>query len=107
MRSLEDGFNAVCKTWALDSDDKMKLLRIDGRYNDLVKPQQDYRMLSVIGISMGLGDLFDDDAKAEVEWLNTPRDELEGKSALEHMLEGGAASIRDVADLVEQARGLR
>ena len=107
MRSLEDGFHAVCKIWMVGEDDKKRLLHFDWPADDLISPQQDDYMLSVVGISIGLGDLFNDDDKAEVEWMNTPRDELKGKSALEHMLEGGADNIMDVADLVEHERNLR
>lgn len=107
MRSLEDGFNAVCKIWMVGEDDKKRLLHFDWPADDLIRPQQDDYMLSVVGISIGLGDLFNDDYKAEVEWLNAPRDEFGGRSSLEHMLEGGAVSIRDVVDLVDHARNLR
>ena len=105
-QTIADGFYSVCEIWSLDDANKRRLLGIGPsrftRKSDMIE-----RMLIVMGISIGLGDLFDDDFDAEVEWLEAPRNEFRGRSSLEHMLEGDFLNIRDVADLLEQARGLR
>ncbi len=65
------------------------------------------RMALVIGISIGLGELFDDNKDGELQWLNSARSNLGGVSPLEHMLKGDLLNIRDVIDLVDNARGLK
>ncbi len=105
QQTIADGFDGVCQIWSLNDADKKKILGVGRDIFNAAQSQIIERMLMVMGISIGLGDLFDDDFDAEVEWLKAPRDELEGRSALEHMREGYC--LRDVADLVEHARGLR
>jgi hypothetical protein len=65
------------------------------------------RMALVIGISIGLGDLFDDSREGELKWLNTRRSELGDMSPLNSMLEGDLSRLMDVVDLLDRARGLR
>jgi hypothetical protein len=64
-------------------------------------------MALVIGISLGLGELFDDDKEAELRWLRYERSELGNLSPLEHMLKGDFLNLKDVTNLLDVARGLR
>lgn len=64
-------------------------------------------MARVVGISVGLGDLFSDDVEAERAWLNRPREELDGRSALAFMLARGGSGVRAVDELVNEARNLK
>ena len=107
QQAIADGFDGVCGMWSLSETDKMKLLGVRPHIYIPTQSQQIERMLIIMGVSIGLGDLFDDDFNSEVEWLKTPRDELRGRSPLRHMLVGDLPNIRDVADLVERERGLR
>lgn len=61
----------------------------------------------VIAISIGLGDLFDDDKKAELAWLETVRKELDGWTPLGRILTDGGRGLREVMGLLDDARGLR
>ncbi len=113
---LAEGFKKVCERWSLDALDMAKLMHLEeelglsglilsGQIPPLTGDLKD-RMAFVIGISIGLGELFNDDKDAELRWLSSARSELGSLSPLEHMLKGDLLNIRDVIDLVDNARGL-
>lgn len=114
---LAEGYKSVCERWSLDVLGIAKLLHLEEEIGlcDLVLSGQvppmtgdlKDRMALVIGISIGLGELFDDDKDAELQWLTSKRSELGSISPLEHMLKGDLLNVRDVIDLVDNARGLR
>ncbi len=114
---LAEGYKNVCERWSLDALGMAKLLHLEEEIGlcDLVLSGQvppmtgdlKDRMALVIGISIGLGELFDDDKDAELQWLTSKRSELGSISPLEHMLKGDLLNVRDVIDLVDNARGLR
>ena len=114
---LAQGYKSVCERWSLDVLGIAKLLHLEEEIGlcDLVLSGQvppmtgdlKDRMALVIGISIGLGELFDDDKDAELQWLTSKRSELGSISPLEHMLKGDLLNVRDVIDLVDNARGLR
>lgn len=60
----------------------------------------------ILAISVGLGSLFDNSERAELAWLNAPRDALNGSSPLAYMLEGRMANLVDVATMVARDRGM-
>lgn len=114
---LAEGFNNICKRWSLDAFDMAKLLHLEeeiglsrlilsGQVPPITGDLKD-RMALVIGISIGLGELFDDDKDAELQWLNATRSNLGGHSPLKHMLKGNLLNLRDVVDILDDARGLR
>ncbi len=114
---LAEGYKSVCERWSLDALGIAKLLHLEEEIGlcDLILSGQVLpmtgdlkdRMALVIGISIGLGELFDDDKDAELQWLTSKRPELGSISPLEHMLKGDLLNVRDVVDLVDNARGLR
>jgi hypothetical protein len=114
---LTEGFKKVCQRWRLDDDDMARLLHLEdeswlsalilsGNVPPLTGDLKD-RMALVIGISIGLGDLFDDSREGELKWLNTRRSELGDLSPLSSMLGGDLSKLMDVVDLLDRARGLR
>jgi len=114
---LAEGYKNICERWSLNAVDMARLLHLEeepGLCEQILSGQVRLfagdlkdRAALVIGISLGLGELFDDDKDAEVQWLNAPREKYKGRSCIAHMLEGDFLNIRDVADLVDNARGLR
>jgi hypothetical protein len=60
----------------------------------------------VLGISVGLGALFDESETAELAWLSVPRSALGGQSARDCILEGRMSDLMKVAELVARERGL-
>ena len=114
---LAEGYKNVCERWSLDDLGMAKLLHLEEEFGlcDLILSGQARpmtgdlkdRMALVIGISIGLGELFGDDKDAELQWMNSTRTYLGGVSPLEHMLKGDLLNIREVLDLVDNARGLK
>ena len=114
---LAEGYKSICQRWSLDALGIVKLLHLEeevglcdlilsGHVPPMTGDLKD-RMALVIGISIGLGELFDDNKGAELRWLTSDRLELGGVTPLEHMLEGDLLNVRDVVDLVDNARGLK
>ena len=114
---LAEGFKKVCERWSLDALGMAKLMHLEeelglsglilsGQIPPLTGDLKD-RMAFVIGISIGLGELFNDDKDAEFRWLSSARSELGSLSPLAHMLNGDMLNIRDVIDLMDNARGVR
>lgn len=114
---LAEGYKSVCERWSLDALGMTKLLHLEeesglcdlilsGQVPPMTGDLKD-RMALVIGISIGLGELFDDNKDGELQWLNLTRSDLGGDSPLEFMLKGALLNIRDVVDLVDNARGLK
>jgi hypothetical protein len=60
----------------------------------------------VLGISVGLGALFDESVEAEVTWLNAPHPKLRGVTPLALMLGGRMAALMTVAQVVAEEREL-
>ena len=114
---LVEGYKNICERWSLDLLGMTKLLHLEeeiglchlvlsGQVPPMTGDLKD-RMALVIGISVGLGELFDDDKDGELQWLNSTRADLGGASPLEHMLKGDFLNIWDVVDRVDNARGLK
>ncbi len=114
---LAEGYKNVCKRWSLDAHGMANLLHLEeeiglcdmilsGQVPPMTGDLKD-RMALVIGISIGLGELFNDDKDAELQWLTSTRTELGCVSPLEHVLKGDLLNLRDVVGLVDNARGLR
>ena len=115
-RGIIDAFVKTCQRWQLSHEEQCRLLGyqpsdVIGQLmlaGSIVPSSQDIRdrVGLVVGISLSLGALFDNVVKAEITWLNAQRDELNGKSALEHLLEGRIANLFFVEQLLRQERGL-
>lgn len=115
-KGIVDAFVKTCQRWELDSDGQMILLGYrpndaTGRWvlaGQWIPSSQDFedRVGYVVGISLGLGALFGEVADAEIGWLRQSQARLDGKSALEYMLEGHMAHLFIVARMVTHERGL-
>ena len=111
-----DAFIKTCQRWHLSPQQQITLLGYNGSEffgqqlleGRLVAPPQDVRERAgyILAISVGLGSLFDDFERAELAWLNAPRDALNGSSPLAYMLEGRMANLVDVATMVARDRGM-
>jgi Protein of unknown function (DUF2384) len=111
-----DAFVKTCQRWHLSSEQQIILLGYSGSEflgrelleGRLVAPPQDVRERAgyILAISVGLASLFDDSERAELAWLNAPRDALNGSSPLAYMLEGRMANLMYVAAMVACERGM-
>lgn len=117
LTDLAEGFKKICQRWGLEGSDMAKLLHLEeevqlsnwilsGDMAPLTGDLKD-RMALVIAISLGLGDLFDDNKEAEIRWLKVNRLELGEANPLEYMLKGDFYRIDEVMQLLDMARGLR
>jgi hypothetical protein len=114
-RGVIGAFVKICQRWHLSRADQIVLLGFKGSEffgeqlleGNLLSPPQDAveRAGYVMAISIGLGSLFDDAEGAELAWLNTNRDDLNGRSPLAYMLEGRMSHVMEVALLVNRERG--
>jgi hypothetical protein len=119
-RSLRKGaieaFVKTCERWQLPTSGQILLLGygtdpsagmdiVDGR---VLSPSQDVkdRVGYVLGISVGLGTVFDESIQAELDWLNAPHPKLGGRTPLACMLEGRMVNLIAVAGLVAEERAL-
>lgn len=112
---IVDGFAKICDRWQLGEHDTAMLIGftdnvslvrsiLNGDILPFTRDMRD-RMTHIIGISFGLGEIFDDDFDSELEWLRRKRDDLQGEAPLAYMLEGSMQNLLRVADLVLRARG--
>jgi hypothetical protein len=115
-KGLVDAFAKTCQRWHLSSAEQVILLGymgseflgqqlLEGLFLQLPQDARD-RVGHVLGISIGLGALFDEQEQAELSWLMAPRDALRGQSALNFMLEGRMVNLMIVGDMVAHERGL-
>ena len=89
---IEEAFVRICLWW--------KTGRAFRKLGDVDR-------LRAVSISIGLGDLFDNNRAAEMQWLTAPHVKLKNVSPMDHMIRQGADGVRAVENLVEQARQLR
>ena len=111
-----DAFVKTCQRWHLSPQQQITLLGYNGSeffgkellQGRLIAPPQDVceRAGYILAISVGLASLFDDSERAELAWLNAPRDVLNGSSPLAYMLEGRMANLMYVATMVARERGM-
>jgi hypothetical protein len=117
IRGLMDAFVRTCQRWRLSPSQQAillgygsnQLLAVDflsGRYLNLPQDVKD-RIGYTIGISIGLGALFNESIQAEMDWLNTPHPRLRNRSPLSVMLAGRMAELIATSALVDQERALR
>jgi hypothetical protein len=115
-RGAVDALVKTCQRWHLSTSDQISLLGYSGSESlglqflegRLSAPPQDARDRGgyILGISLGLGALFNDSEEAELLWLREPRPALGGRSAIDFMLEGRMANLMVVAQIVAAERGL-
>jgi hypothetical protein len=111
-----DAFLKTCQRWHFSQAQQIVLLGyrgseffglqlLEGR---VLSPPQDVteRAGYILAISIGLGSLFGGSERAELAWLNAPRDALNGSSPLAYMLEGRMANLMNVAAMVAHERGM-
>ncbi|MCY4531528.1 MAG: DUF2384 domain-containing protein [Gammaproteobacteria bacterium] len=115
-RGVFDAFVNTCQRWRLGQEEQVVLLGrqpgdslvyqlLAGRIRVLSIDAED-RAGYIVVISLALGALFDENIEAENDWLRQPRAGLEGKTPLEHMLEGSMVHLLDVVQLTRRERGL-
>jgi hypothetical protein len=116
VRGLLEGFVKTCQRWRLEKGQQGTLLGwsdmasaeglLSGHYLNLSQDVKD-RVGYVVGISVGLGTLFNESVDAEVAWLNRPHPKLHNRSPLAHILQGRMAQLIAVSALVDEERALR
>ena len=109
-------FAKTCERWKLDEEQRLILLGLKANegigWKALTslwnKPSRDVedRAGYVIGISLGLSVLFQENLEAELSWLREPRTKLNFKSAIDYMLEGGMINLIVVSETVKRERGI-
>lgn len=72
----------------------------------LQSPDQKDRAKYIVGVSLGLGALFEENIEAEITWLNQPRAKLGNQSPLDYMLEGNMTNLSTVVEMVKRERGI-
>jgi hypothetical protein len=116
-RGLMEAFVKTCQRWRLNEHEQTVLLgygtnpslareMMSGRYADLPQDVRD-RVGYTIGISVGLGAVFDEAVQAELDWLHKPHPKLGSRTPLRVMLMGRMAQLITVSDLVAEERALR
>jgi hypothetical protein len=115
-RGVVGAFAKICQRWHLSLDEQVILLGYKGSdflgrqilEGNILSPPQDVRERAtyILTISVGLGALFDDAERAELAWLNAPRNDLNGSSPLAYMLEGHMVNVIEVALIVNRERGM-
>jgi hypothetical protein len=114
---LIEAFVKTCQRWRLNERDQSVLLGYgtnppfareitSGRYRELPQDVRD-RVGYIVGISVGLGTVFDEAVRAELDWLRRPHPKLANRSPLSVMLMGHMAQLITVSDLVAEERALR
>jgi Protein of unknown function (DUF2384) len=116
-RGVIEAFVKTCQRWRLNEDEQAVLLgygtnpplareMMSGRYGDLPQDVRD-RVGYIVGISVGLGAVFDEAVQAELDWLHRPHPKLANRAPLSVMLMGHMAQLITVSDLVAEERALR
>jgi Protein of unknown function (DUF2384) len=114
---LIDAFVKTCQRWRLNEREQSVLLgygtnpplareMTSGRYRDLPQDVRD-RVAYIVGISLGLGTVFDEAVRAELDWLHRPHPKLANRTPLSEMLMGHMKQLITVSDLVAEERALR
>lgn len=109
-------FIETCLRWGLSQDSQVLLLGyrsgdgvgvqlLKGRFRVYSRDVKD-RSGYVIAISVGLGVLYEENIKAENDWLRRPHEALGGRCPLKRMLDGSMVDLIAVNRLVERERGL-
>jgi hypothetical protein len=111
-----DGFVKTCQRWGLAERQQLVLLGygdneflglqlLKGRWLRVSQDVKD-RAGYVLGISIGLGSIFNEVLEAEVSWLKTSHPKLGGEAPLDYMLKGRMVSLMRVSNLVAEERAL-
>lgn len=113
---IVDAFIKTCQRWGLNEDQQVILLGYFGNEffarrileGGWLRVPQDVRdrIGYVLGISVGLGALYNENAQAEVTWLGRNHPKLDGVSPLALMLQGRMVALMTVAHLVAEEREL-
>jgi len=114
---LIEAFVKTCQRWRLNEREQSVLLGFgtnpplaremaSGRYRDLPQDVRD-RVGYIVGISVGLGTVFDEAVRDELDWLHRPHPKLANRTPLSVMLMGHMAQLIAVSDLVAEERALR
>jgi hypothetical protein len=112
-----DAFVKTCQRWGLADDAQFVLLGyasnpylavefLAGRYLNLPQDVRD-RTGYVVGISIGLGAVYNELLEAELAWLNRPHPKLRNQTPLAHMLQGQMLTLIRVQALVAEEQALR
>lgn len=109
-------FISICQRWDIGRWDALNLLGYtpESEYGSdlltghepVVSEDTKLRISLVIGISLGLGALFDENLEAERAWIRVPREALNGDAPIDHMIRKGLDNIENVVDLLNKERGI-
>ena len=117
LAALVEAFVNTCQRWQLPEHSQAVLLGygtnpavaaefLSGRYLNLPQDAKD-RIGYVVGISAGLGALFNEVVQAELGWLNRPHPALRNETPLSFMLRGPMANVITVSGSGSYEQGLR
>ena len=107
-----EAFFEMAERWGLSIDQQITLLGSPGRSTffkwkkeggALPKDTRE-RLSHLLAMWKALRILFTQDSRGE-QWLNQPNDYLEGRTAIEVMLQGGMADIIHVRQYLDAQRG--
>jgi hypothetical protein len=115
-RGVMEAFVNTCQRWNLPEHSQAVLLGygtnptlavqfLSGSNLNVPQDARD-RIGYIVGISVGLGALFNEVLQAEVGWLNKPHPALQNQSPLAFMLQGPMVNVMKVSALVAQEQGL-
>jgi hypothetical protein len=115
-KGIIDAFVKTCQRWQLSEQQQLILLGYGGNefFGGQIlrglwfKTLQDVKDRTgyVLGISLGLGSIFNEVVEAELAWLNAPHKKLGGRTPMAVMLEGRMKDLMTVSALVADERAL-
>jgi hypothetical protein len=116
LSELADAFNKVCERWSVETTQAVRLLHMEeeealcklilrGEIRPFTGDLRD-RMALIVGISIGLIQLFGSNREAERVWLNR-RIEVFGRSPLEHMFQGNMQNLHSVSGFLDKVRNVK
>ncbi len=113
---LIDGFAKLADRWELNQNQQLTLLGladnpalgriiIAGTIEPPFRDIQD-RVALLLGISISLGEMYDDDRDAELKWLHTPFDGLGRSTPMDLILKGPMVQLVEVHNFLRFLRSL-
>jgi len=113
---LVEAFHNICDRWGLSGAEQQIILGLNGMpvlaerilsgEISLSLPDVNDRISLVVGISLLLGQIYDDDVLAARRWLANPLPQLNGDSPLDHILRGRMSQLYAVRDVIRDFRSL-
>lgn len=114
-QGIVESFSEICNRWSIEESQAAVLIGLEdnvalgkevlrGAVLPFTRDIED-RMAILVGISIGLGTLFDESVDEERRWLNTNIEEILD-SPIRFMLEGSMRNLLVVSEIVLRIRGV-